>query len=101
MIAASRIALLSVVLSLSSGALADETEAPYQPASLSLDTSLSPTAFLDVLEDQSLWRLSYPVDLISLSELHPHPLNDIQFENSDLVSRLSKLRGVSMLTMAE
>lgn len=101
MIATRGIALISVFLGLSSGAFADDTEALYQPASVPLDASLSPTAFLDTLEYKSLWRLSYPVDVISLSELQPHPLNDIRFEDSDLLSRLSKLRGVSMLTMAE
>lgn len=101
MIATSRIALISVFLGLSSGAFADDTEALYQPASVPLDTSLSPTAYLDTLEYKSLWRWSFPVDVISLSELQPHPLNDIHFEDSDLISRLSKLRGLSMLTMAE
>lgn len=97
-------AVLSSLL-LSSAVLADETadeaEATYTAASLPLTDSMSATALLDGLGHSSEWRLSEPVDLIALADLHPHPLNELHFEDSDLVSRLSKLRGLSMLTMAE
>lgn len=80
---------------------ADENEATYEPASLPLASSLSATSFLDELGYTSHWRLSEPVDLIALAELQLHPLHELHFEDSDLISRLSKLRGLSMLTMAE
>ena len=94
-------AFFGALLLLSSAVSADEAEAIYVPASLPLTSSLSTTAFLDELGHSSMWRLSEPVDLIALADLHPHPLNELHFEDSDLVSRLSKLRGLSMLTMAE
>lgn len=94
-------AFLGAVLLLSSAVSADEVEASYVPAALPLTSGVSTTAFLDQLGHSSLWRLSEPVDLIALADLQPHPLNELHFEDSDLVSRLSKLRGLSMLTMAE
>lgn len=94
-------AILSALLLLSSAVSADEAEAIYTPASLPLTSSVSATAYLDELGRSSLWRLLEPVDLIAFADLHPHPLNELHFEDSDLVSRLSKLRGLSMLTMAE
>lgn len=97
-------AVLSSLL-LASATVADETadaaQATYTAASLPITSSMSATAFLGDLGQSSEWRLSEPVDLIALAELHPHPLNELHFEDSDLVSRLSKLRGLSMLTMAE
>ncbi len=101
-------AVLSTLL-LSSTVLADETadetadatEATYTAASLPITDSMSATALLDEPGHSSEWRLSEPVDLIALADPHPHPLNELHFEDSDLVSRLSKLRGLSMLTMAE
>lgn len=86
---------------LSSAVFAEETDATYEAASLPITSSLSATAYLDDLGHRSLWRLPVPVDLIALADLQPHPLNELHFEDSDLVSRLSKLRGLSMLTMAE
>lgn len=94
-------ALLSALSLLSTGVFADETEATYEPASLPLASSLSATSFLDQLGQTSHWRLSDPIDLIALAELQLHPLHELHFEESDLISRLSKLRGLSMLTMAE
>lgn len=93
-------AALCAMLLTSSAAFADEPNATYAPASLPM-TSMSATAFPDELWHRSEWRLPEPVDLIALAELQPHPLYDLHFEDSDLVSRLSKLRGLSMLTMAE
>lgn len=94
-------AVLSTLLLLSAAVSADESEATYSAASLPLTSSLTATAFLDELGHSSLWRLPEPVDLIALADLQPHPLNELHFEDSDLVSRLSKLRGLSVLTMAE
>lgn len=94
-------AILTTLLLLSSSANADETEASYIPASLPLTTSVSASAFVDELAHSTSWRLAEPVDLIALADLQPYPLNELHFEDSDLVSRLSKLRGLSMLTMAE
>lgn len=94
-------AVLSALLLLSSAVSADESEASYTAASLPITSSISATAFLDDLGNSAEWRLPEPVDLIALAELQPHPLHELHFEDSDLVSRLSKLRGLSMLTMAE
>lgn len=94
-------AFLGAIFLLSSPAFADETEALYAPASLPFHTSLATAAILDELDNSSPSRLSEPVDLIALADLHLHPLNELHFQESDLVSRLSKLRGLSMLTMAE
>lgn len=93
--------MLGALLLLATTAVAEDDEALYTPASLSLTSSISTTAYLDELGHSSLWRLLEPVDLIALAELQPHPLNELHFEDSDIVSRLSKLRGLSMLTMAE
>lgn len=95
------IALLSALLLQTSGVFADETDAVYVPASLPSSSDLSATAFLDELDYGPAWRLPEPVDLIALADLQPHPLNELLFDDSDLVSRLGKLRGLSMLTMAE
>ncbi len=94
-------AVLSSLLLFSSAVSADESKATYTAASLPIVSSMSATAFLDELGHSSLWRLPEPVNLIALADPHPHPLNELHFEDSDLVSRLSKLRGLSVLTMAE
>ena len=94
-------AIFGALLLLSPAVSADESEASYTAASLPMTSTLAVTALLDDLGHSSEWRLPEPVDLIALAELQPHPLYDLQLEDSDLVSRLSKLRGLSMLTMAE
>ena len=94
-------AVFAAVLLFALPAAADDADATYRPASQSFESEEDPSALIDELARHSAWRLSEPVDLIALAELAPHPLNELHFEDSDLVSRLSKLRGLSMLTMAE
>lgn len=99
MIATVRWTMFSVLLLLGFAALADdstseatETEAIY---------SWSAAEFINELESDAHLALLEPVDVIAYMDFSSRRLYDLRFEDSDLLSRMSKLRGISMLTMAE
>lgn len=82
-------------------ALADDP-APADDTSIVQATySWSAAEFVSEMETDAHLALLEPIDVVSLTDFPLHPLNDVHFETGDFLSRVSRLRGLSVLTMAE
>lgn len=47
------------------------------------------------------WRLAHPVETIAYADDWSGPMPDFDFQDSGILGRVSKLRGLSFLTLAE
>lgn len=95
-----RLAMISAVLA-SHPTLADDAALPEETSNTQATYSWSAAEFVNELETDAHLALLEPIDVVSLTDFPLHPLNDVHFETSDFLSRVSKLRGLSVLTMAE
>lgn len=95
-----RLATISAAL-MSSTTFADDTASTEDTSEHQATYSWSAAEFVDELETDAHLALLEPVNPVSLTDFPLQPLNDVRFEDSDFLSRASKLRGLSVLTMAE
>ena len=80
-------------------AFADETlDAEHQAAPTE---AFSSAMSLSELRYASRWRLQYPVEAEANWQNAPPILADLDFEQASPIARLSKLRNLSILTLAE
>jgi hypothetical protein len=49
----------------------------------------------------SRWRLYQPVDAMTYSDNWPRPIAEFNFQDDSALARVSKLRNLSLLTLAE
>ena len=94
---ANRIVVTSLGLLISAVGLADEpasadTIDPVLPA-----TSLLPPSLIS----ESVWRPSYELSEFDYSSPSSNPRFDIEFQDSNTLKQLSKLRNLSLMTLTE
>jgi len=93
--------LLVVALSLSAATFADDALPTASDDGTLLDASLSAQALYEQWNYSARWKLSHPVEAPAYSNEWSRAAVNIDFHDSGTVSRLSKLRNLSLLTFAE
>ena len=92
---------LTIGLLLSTAGFADEKDSSkidneQQPSvTLSLDALFAESPY------ESRWQLHHPLDAISYTSDWPQPIVDIDFQHDSALARVSRLRNLSLLTLAE
>lgn len=101
MIKASEMTLLTIGLLWSAAGLSDDvqsskTDAEQQPAvTLSVETMLAESKY------PPRWRPSHSTEATTYSNDWLRPIADVDFRDADALSRVSDLRGLSLLTLAD
>ncbi len=101
MLKASWMALLIIGMLLSAAGFADDAKSsntegkPLPVVTLSIETLLSESEYA------SRWQLFHPVDAMAYSDDWPRPITDFDFQDASALARVSKLRSLSLLTLAE
>ena len=101
MIKASWISFLTIGLLWSAASFADDAQPSKSNDELLPVVSLSLEAILTESKIPSRWRPLYPAEATVYSDDWPRPLADFDFQEAGAWSRVSKLRGLSLLTLAE
>ncbi|MGB5720180.1 MAG: hypothetical protein WBM34_05740 [Woeseiaceae bacterium] len=101
MLKASSTILLLISLLLSINALADETTGLDADSRLSTVVALYLEALRSETEYTSPSRLSQPVETLAYSGSESSPIANLDFQNSATIARVSRLRELSLLTLAE
>ncbi len=101
MLKASSTILLLISLLLSINALADETTGLDADSRLSTVVALYLEALRSETEYTSPSRLSQPVAAMAYSGSESSPIANLDFQNSATIARVSRLRELSLLTLAE
>lgn len=72
-------------------------------AFLIVGTLLSTAGSADdgILEYASRWQLTHPIETMAYANDWPQPMDNFDFQDSGILGRASKLRGLSFLTLAE
>ncbi|MGB5331009.1 MAG: hypothetical protein WBM80_10905 [Woeseiaceae bacterium] len=72
-------------------------------ACLIVGTLLSTAGLADdgILEYASRWQLINPIETMAYADDWPQPMNNFDFQDSGILGRASRLRGLSFLTLAE
>ena len=93
--------LLTIGMLLSTAGYADDTKLSnahgesLQGETRSIETLLAESAYA------SRWQLHHPLDAIAYSDDWKRPIADINFRDGSALARVSKLRNLSLLTLAE
>jgi hypothetical protein len=101
MVKASWMALLTISLLWSAAGFADDvpsskTDGELLPVvTLSVETMLAESKYL------SRWRTFQPAEATAYSDVWLQPIADFDFQDKGVLYRVSKLRGLSLLTLAE
>lgn len=65
----------------------------------------NPARSLESLQAQSAyaprWQLTHPIETMAYADDWSGPMNDFDFQDSGILGRASKLRGLSFMTLAE
>jgi hypothetical protein len=101
MIKASWISFLTIGLLWSAANFADDVQPSKSNDELLPVVSLSLEAMLAESKLPSRWRLLYPAGATVYSDDWPQLLADFDFQEAGAWSRVSELRGLSLLTLAE
>jgi len=101
MIKASWMALLIIGLLRSAAGFADDVQSSKTEDKLLPVTTLSVETMLAEFEFPSRWRLFHPAETTAYSDGWLRPIADFDFQDEDALSRVSKLRGLSLFTLAE
>ena len=101
MLRANRMACLIVGTLLSTAGLADDVTVPRSDAKVLPPSTLS----LELLHPQSAyaprWQLIHPIEMTAYADGWSQPMGNFDFQDSGILGRASKLRGLSFLTLAE
>ncbi len=98
---ASWMALLTIGMLLSAADFADDAKfsntdgEPLPVVTLSVETLLAESKYA------SRWQLFHPVEAMAYSDDWPRPIADFDFQDASALARVSKLRSLSLLTLAE
>ena len=101
MLKASWMALLIIGMLLSAAGFADDAKfsntdgEPLPVVTLSVETLLAESEYA------SRWQLFHPVEAMAYSDDWPRPIADFDFQDASGLVRVSKLRSLSLLTLAE
>ena len=101
MVKASWMALLTIGLLWSAAGFADDVQSsktdgePLPVVTLSVETMLAESEY------PSRWRPLHPAEATAYSDVWLRPIADFDFQDAGVLSRVSKLRGLSLLTLAE
>ena len=78
---------------LSMAAMADEAQQPAGTATV--ETLLAESAYAP------RWQLDRPIDITRYASTWRQPIADVDFQDNSVLGRVSKLRNLSLLTLAE
>lgn len=101
MVKANWMASLAIGTLVSAAAFADETAASAAEAQASPAVKLRSDSLLAKLERTSRWQLLPPAAAARYSDDWPAPIADFDFREASTLARVSKLRSLSLLTLAE
>ncbi len=101
MIKASWMALLTIGLLWSAAGFADDVQSSKTDGELLPVVTLSVETMLAESEYPSRWQLFPPGEATAYSDVWLRPIADFDFQDAGALSRFSKLRGLSLLTLAE
>ena len=93
--------LLTIGMLLSAAGYADDTKLSNAHGESLPGETRSIAALLAESEYASRWQLYHPLDAIAYSDDRERPIADINFRDSSALARISKLRNLSLLTLAE
>ena len=101
MVKASWMAWLTIGLLWSAAGFADDVQSSKTDDELlpvvtrSVETMLAESKYL------SRWRTFQPIEATAYSDGWMQPIADLEFQDADALSRVSKLRGLSLVTLAK
>jgi hypothetical protein len=101
MVKASWMALLTIGLLWTTAGFADDVQSsktdgePLPVVTLSVETMLAESEY------PPRWRPFHPAEATAYSDGWLRPIADFDFQDASVLSRVSKLRGLSLLTLAE
>jgi hypothetical protein len=101
MLKASWMAQLVIGMLLSAAGFADDAKSsnidgePLPVVTVSVETLLAELGYA------SRWQLFYPVEAMAYSDNWLRPIADLDFQDASALSRIRKLRSLSLLTLAE
>jgi hypothetical protein len=98
---ASWMALLNIGLLWSAAGLADDVQYSKTDGELLPVVTLSVETMLAESEYPSRWRRFHPAEATAYSDGWLRPIADFDFQDAGALSRISKLRGLSLCTLAE
>ena len=98
---ASWMALLTIGLLWSAAGLADDVQYPKTDGELLPAVTLSVDTMLAESEYPSRWRPFHAAEATAYSDGWLRPIADFDFQDAGSLSRFSKLRGLSLVTLAE
>jgi hypothetical protein len=101
MIKASWMAFLTIGLLWSAAGFADDVQSSNTEAKQLPVATLSVKTMLEESEYPSRWRTFHPADSTEYSDGWLRPNADFDFQYEGALSRMSKLRGLSLFTLAE
>ena len=101
MLKASWMALLIIGMLLSTAGFADDAKSSNPDGESLPVVTLSVETLSAESEYASHWQLFDPVGAMAYSDDWPRPIADFDFQDSSALARLSKLRSLSLLTLAE
>ncbi len=95
------VVLIPIVMLLSAAGYADDTKLSNAQGESLPGETCSIEALLAESEYASRWQLYHPLDAIAYSDDRQRPIADINFRDGSALARISKLRNLSLLTLAE
>ena len=101
MLKASWMAQLVIGMLLSAAGFADDAKSsntdgePLPVVTLSIETLLAES------EHAPRWQLFHPIEAMAYSDDWPRPIADFDFQDASALTRIRKLRSLSLLTLAE
>ena len=101
MIKASWVALLTIGMLWSTAGFADDLQSPITDGEPRPVVTLSVETMLAESEYLSRWQPFHPVEATAYSDDRLRPIADVDFRDAGALSHLSKLRSLSLLTLAE
>jgi hypothetical protein len=101
MVKASWMAWLTIGLLWSAAGFSDDVQSSKTDGELLPVVTLSVETMLEESEYPSRWRPFHPAEATAYSDGWLRPIADFDFQDASVLSRVSKLRGLSLLTLAE
>ena len=101
MLKASWMAQLVIGMLLSAAGLADDAKSSNADGESLPAVTLSIETLLANSEHAPRWQLFHPVEAMAYSDDWPRPIADFDFQDASALARVSKLRSLSLLTLAE
>jgi hypothetical protein len=92
---------LTIGVLLSTASLADEADFSRTGSEQLLAVTRSVESLLAESGYVSRWQLKRPIESMSYSGDWQHPIADVDFQDNSALGRVSKLRNLSLLTLAE